>query len=102
MTYKNFEFNHAAAVITHTRKTYHRTGSGWSSKADAITADPVSVDYYNKFVQASDFFGSRVKWALTDCGRLPVELVTISPDGNIKHVDIFNISIGGTQYENKL
>lgn len=95
MDYKNFEFRHGGAVIVHTRETYHATRHGWSVKPDAVTVKPVTVEFYNNFVRSSDFFESRVKWGATDCGRLPVELVTVSWDGSTKHIDRFRITIGG-------
>ena len=94
MNYKNFEFNHARAIITHTRRTYRATGGGWSYKPAAETAETVSNQFYTNFITSVPFFKSRVKWAQTDCGYLPVELTTISPDGTIKYIDSFNIRIG--------
>lgn len=94
MNYKNFEFNHACAIITHTRRTYRATGSGWSYKPIAETSEQVTTEFYNNFITSVPFFKSRVKWAQTDCGYLPAELITISPDGAIKYIDIFEIKIG--------
>lgn len=99
MNYKNFEFNHRAAVIIHTRRTYRATGGGWSYKPAAEYSEQVTTEFYNNFITSVPFFNSRVKWAATDCGRLPVELVTISPDGAIKHVDIFKITVDGGRNE---
>lgn len=93
MNYKNFEFNHARAIITHTRRTYRATGSGWSYKPAVEYSEQVTTEFYNNFITSVPFFKSHVKWAVTDCGRLPVELVTISPDGAIKHIDTFKITI---------
>ena len=95
MNYKNFEFHHGGAVVVHTRETYHATCHGWSVKPDRVTAETVTETFYNNFVTATPFFNSRVKWAYTDAGRLPVELVTISPDNSIKYIDKFNITIPG-------
>lgn len=97
MNYKYFKFDNPAAVIIHTREKYLYTLGGWKYQPDATHSAPVDAQFYTNFITSVPFFNSRVREAYTPFGRLPVELVTISPNGLTKYIDKFDFWTGGAK-----
>lgn len=96
MNYRNFIFSDNGYIITHTRKTYHRTTSGkcWKSTPSKEYSEIIKPEYYTNYVTSIPFFNNlgtcRAQHSYTIVGYLPTVITSISPDHNIKHVDSFN------------
>lgn len=92
MKYERFIFTDERVKITYTRETYYKTKSGksWKRKPAVVTHDIVSPGFYTNYINSRYFFKSRVQYAYTPAGYLPVKLTTVSPFEDLKYIDTFN------------
>lgn len=88
--YHNFKFTDNSFVITFTKKTFSRTGSGryWKAAADSIESETVTPEFYQNYISSIPFFNNfggrascRAYKGYTFAGYLPVKVTTVSPDG---------------------
>lgn len=98
--YSAFHFGYESFAITCTKKEYTRTASGksWKKNPDRVTIESVDNVFYTNYVAAIPFFAKwgngscRARWNYTLAGYLPVDIVTISPDRQIKITASFAFS----------
>jgi hypothetical protein len=99
MNYQKFKFTDSSYIITKTVETYGRTDSGktWKNRPDEITTENVSPEHYTNYITAVPFFDNfgggaycRAVNNYTVAGFLPVRVVTVSPDQQIKKVAVFS------------
>lgn len=98
MNYKNFELVYRNVLITRVHKEYERTDSGksWKKQPTEEHAHPVTVEFYNRFINSIPFFNNwgscKASHTYTEVGYIPTEIISISPDKNTKMVDRFEFT----------
>ena len=95
MNYQLFNFSDNKCSIIHSRYTYEPTasGKGWKSKPTEAKSKTVTPQFYTNFVNSIPFFNRlgtcRAQRHYTAVGYLPTVITSISPNREIKHVDVF-------------
>lgn len=99
MSYRNFCFysrNDNSITIEHIKRVFNTTESGnFRRKPITEYTEIVSGEFYENFIRSIDFFNGfmggkcRAEKNYTVVGYLPTKVITISPNREEKHVDIF-------------
>lgn len=97
MNCAKFTYDKRDYLITHTRKTYQKSKirKVWKTVPTKMEIELYRPEQYQRFVRSVPFFDGflggtcTAKCRDTVAGHLPVEIISISPDKNIKHEDTF-------------